>query len=42
MWGDPIAVSPELSSDDIEKKRKELEATLIELTEEAEKIACGK
>jgi len=31
-----------LSAEEIEKKRRELEATLISLTEEADEIACGK
>jgi len=31
-----------LNPEDIEKKRTELEKTLISLTETADKIACGK
>jgi lysophospholipid acyltransferase (LPLAT)-like uncharacterized protein len=41
LWGDPIAVGSDLSADDIEKKRVELETTLIRLTDKAEEMACG-
>ncbi|MDD4196940.1 MAG: hypothetical protein PHT96_11155 [Syntrophorhabdaceae bacterium] len=42
MWGDPITIGPGLSSDEMEEKRVQLETTLINLTDKAEEIACGK
>ena len=42
MWGDPIYIKRDASPGETESKRIELETTLIKLTEEAYRIACGK
>jgi hypothetical protein len=42
LWGDPIYISRDASPEETEAKRIELETTLIQLTEKADKIACGK
>lgn len=42
LWGEPINVSHVKSEKEIEEMRAYLERILIELTDEADKIACGK
>jgi len=41
VWGDPIHIKRDASPEETESKRIELETTLITLTEEADRIACG-
>ena len=41
LWGDPVFVTKDLRGEDLEKKRQELEASLIALTETADRMACG-
>jgi lysophospholipid acyltransferase (LPLAT)-like uncharacterized protein len=42
LWGNPVYVSHDLKGDAIEAARKELENTLVSLTETADAMACGR
>jgi lysophospholipid acyltransferase (LPLAT)-like uncharacterized protein len=42
LWGEPLPIGRNLSPEEFEKKKTELEETLISLTEKADRIACGK
>jgi len=42
LWGNPIYVDKKADRDTLEAKKRELETSLTELTEQADRMACGK
>lgn len=42
LWGEPLYIDRNLNSEEVERKRLELEQALIALTENADELACGK
>jgi hypothetical protein len=42
LWSNPLYIPKEASREQIEKMRQEVENELIELTEKADNLVCGR